>query len=82
MISAHVGQAEVAALEKIRKLLVVESQQAEDGRMDIISMHRVLDSLEADFVRGSDNPSPPKSRGGESNLLILLCWVRAVPKVR
>ena len=53
--TVDVGQPEVAAIETVRQLLVVETQQVKDGRMQIVDMHAVLDSMVTEVVGGAVN---------------------------
>jgi hypothetical protein len=50
----HVGEAEVAALEAEGELLVVEAEQVEDRRVDVVDVRTILDGAERD-------PSPCRS---------------------
>ena len=46
----HVGQAEVAALEAVRQLGVVQAQLVQDRRLQVVDVDRVLDHVVADLV--------------------------------
>ena len=45
-----VGEAEVAALELEGELLVVEAEQVQQGRVQVVDVGLVLDAVEAEFV--------------------------------
>lgn len=42
-VPRDVGEAEVPALEAERELEVVEAEEVEDGRVDVVDMHRRSD---------------------------------------
>ena len=46
----HVGEAEVAALEAVGELLVVEAEQVQDGGVQVVDVDLALDDAEAEFV--------------------------------
>src|SRR5712692_640372 len=48
--SGDVGQAEIAAGVTIGELLVIESQQVQDGCVHIVNMHAILDGVVAEFI--------------------------------
>ena len=48
--AADVGQAEVAALEAVGQPQVVEAEQVEDRRLDVVDVDAVLDAREAELV--------------------------------
>ncbi len=50
-----VAQPELAAVETVRQLLVVETQQVKNGRMQIVDVHAVLDSVVPELVGGAVN---------------------------
>ena len=45
-----VGQAEVAALELVRQLLVVDAEQVQHRRVQVVDVDRVLGHVVAEFV--------------------------------
>ena len=47
----HVGQSEIAPLESVGQLLVVDAEQMQDGRVQVVNVHAVLDDGVADVVR-------------------------------
>ena len=49
-LAVHVGQAEVAALEAVGQLLVVEAQQVQDRRLQVVDVDRFLGGVEAQVV--------------------------------
>ena len=46
----HVGQPEVAAVEAIGELGVVEAEQVQDGRVQVVDADAVFDGLVAEVV--------------------------------
>ena len=50
----HVGEAEVAALEAVGELGVVEAEQVQDGGVEVVDVDLVLDGVEAEFVGLAD----------------------------
>src|SRR5216684_286514 len=48
--SGDVSQAEIAAGVTIGELLVIESQQVQDGGVHIVNMHAILDGVVAEFI--------------------------------
>src|SRR5262245_17192155 len=57
-LAVHVGQAEVAALEAVGQLRVVEAQEVKDRRVQVVDVYLVLDNVEAQLVRGADGLAP------------------------
>src|SRR2546423_139921 len=51
--AGYVGEAEIAAAVVVSELLVIEAQEVEDGRVEVVYMHAVSDRVIADFVGGS-----------------------------
>ena len=49
-LAVHVGQAEVAALEAVGQLRVVEAEQVQDRRVQVVDVDLVLDRVEAELV--------------------------------
>ena len=63
-LPVHVGQAEVAAGVAVRQLLVVEAQQVQDRRVQIVDVDLVLDGGEAELVgRAVDVPALDAAAG-------------------
>ena len=57
-LAVEVGQAVVAAGVAEGELLVVEAQQMQDRRVDVVDVHLVLDGLEAQFVGRAVDVAP------------------------
>ncbi len=53
--SGHVGQTEIAPAIAISQPLVIEAEQMEDGRVEIVDVHAVFDGVVGDVVRGAVN---------------------------
>src|SRR5262245_46939486 len=51
--SCHIREAEVAACEAIGESLVIEPHQVKNGRVQIVDVHPILNSMVAEFVRGA-----------------------------
>jgi hypothetical protein len=51
---AHVGQPEVPAGVTERQLLVVQAEQVQNGRMEVVHVHVVLDRVVAEVFDGPD----------------------------
>src|SRR6476661_6557103 len=49
-IALDVGQSEITALESIGQLLVIDAQQLQHGRVQIVDVDRVLDHVVAEVV--------------------------------
>ena len=52
-LAGHVGQPEIAAAVAVRQPLVVEAQQVQHGRVQIVDVHAVLDGVVAVVVGGA-----------------------------
>ena len=50
-----IRQAEVPPCVTVSKFFVVETQQVENGRMQVVNMDYILDRLEAKFIRRAMN---------------------------
>ena len=61
----HVGEAEVAALETEGELRVIEAEQVQDCRVQIVDVRAILDGVEAEFVRRADGLSAFYAAAGE-----------------
>ena len=46
----HVGQAEVAALRAVGQLRVIDAERAQDRRVEIVDMDRILHDVVAEVV--------------------------------
>src|SRR5262245_33039769 len=49
-VTMYIGQAEVAAAEAIGQLLVIQAEQMENGRMQVVEVADVLDGVNAQLV--------------------------------
>src|SRR4051794_33363429 len=57
-IPHHIGEPEVAAIDAIRELLVIEPEERENRRMEIVRVHLVLGRARAEFIgRSVDRPA-------------------------
>src|SRR5207249_153952 len=52
-IPMHVRQAEIAAIEAIRQLRVVQSEQVQDRRLKVVDADAIVNRLVAEIVRAS-----------------------------
>src|SRR5262249_16466207 len=52
-LAVDVGQPEIAALEAVRQLLVVETEQVQDRRLQGVDVDGVFGGVEAQFVGGA-----------------------------
>jgi hypothetical protein len=50
-----IRQAEVPPCVTVSKFFVVETQQMENGRVQVVNVDYILDSLEAKFIRRAMN---------------------------
>src|SRR5687767_1568663 len=50
-LAAHVGEAEVAALESERELLVIDAEAMQERGVKIVNVDRVLDNVVTEVVR-------------------------------
>src|SRR3954466_15242797 len=64
--TGHVGEAEIAAAVAIGQLRVIDAEQVENRRVEIVDVHRLVNSLEAEVVGGAVDhstldaaPGPP-----------------------
>src|SRR4051794_14283811 len=48
--SVDIGQTEVAARIEVRELLVIEAEQVQHGRVQIVNVHTVLHCVVADLI--------------------------------
>src|SRR3954462_4707420 len=56
--TGHVGEAEIAAAVAIGQLRVIDAEQVEDRRVEIVNVHRLVDRLEAEVVGGAVTHPP------------------------
>lgn len=47
----HIGEAEIAALKTVRELQMIEAEEVQNGRVEIVHVDFVLRRVEAKFVR-------------------------------
>src|SRR5437867_10434926 len=50
-LTANISQPEVTSLEAIRQSRVVEAEEVENGRMEIVNVDGVFDDVPAKFIR-------------------------------
>ncbi len=55
----HVGQPEVAALEAERQFRVIQAEQMQDGRLQVVDVDAILDGGEAQLVGGAEVDAAP-----------------------
>jgi hypothetical protein len=53
----HVGQSEVATGISIRELLMIEAEQLQHRRVQVVDMDDIFDGLESEFIGGRDRLS-------------------------
>ncbi len=61
----NVGQAKIAALETIGQLLVVETEQVEDGRVEVVDVDFVFGRIEAEVIRLAEGEAGFRSAAGQ-----------------
>ena len=49
-VPVHVGEAEIAALEAVGEMLMLDPEQLHDGRLEIMHMDGLIDCVEAQFI--------------------------------
>ena len=52
-LAFYIGEPELAALEQVSQLLVVDPQQVQDGRLQIVHVDASLHDIEAIIVRAA-----------------------------
>ena len=57
-VAVDVGQAEVAAVVAVGEPFVIETQEVEDGGVEIVMRDAVLDGVHAEFVGGAVGDPP------------------------
>ena len=55
----YVGQAKVTSLEAVSQPLVVEPQQVQQRRVQVMHMHRVAGHVESELIGLAINMTPP-----------------------
>ena len=54
-VSRHVRETEVAPLETVGELPVVQAQQVQDGRVEVVHVHRIFHGVVAQLVATEQN---------------------------
>ena len=49
-ITEHIGQAHVAAVVAVGELEVVQTEQMQNGRVDVVDVHGVMDGVHAEVI--------------------------------
>src|SRR5213596_706438 len=52
-VATHVGESKIAAAVSVGQLLVIDPHQVQEGGMQIMDVHRVLDSGVANLIGGA-----------------------------
>src|ERR1043166_8456554 len=60
-LAADVGEPEIAPIEEVRQLPVIETQERKPGCVQIVDMHAVFNGAEAELVRRADYFAAPDS---------------------
>jgi hypothetical protein len=58
-IPSHIGEPLLAALEEIGQLAVVQAEQLQDGRVQVVDVDAVLRGTQAELVGGADDLAAP-----------------------
>src|SRR5262245_25571038 len=77
-VAADVGQAEVAALVADGQFLVVDAQQAQHGRVQVVDLDDVLDGVVAQLVGGAVGGPGLDAAAGQPHRKALHVMVAAV----
>ena len=64
-LSLHVGEAEVAALEAVLQAGVVEAEQVQQRRLQVVDMNPVVDHVEAEVVAGAERDAGLDAAAGQ-----------------
>src|SRR5262249_14862823 len=64
-LAGDVGQPHVAAAEPVGQPLVVDAQQVQHGRVQVVHLHLVLDRVEAVLVSGAVDHAPLDAAAGQ-----------------
>ena len=64
-VAMHIRQTEIATLEAERQFQMIEPQEMEDRRLEIMDMHAILRGSESQFVGRADVCSGPYAAAGE-----------------
>ena len=73
----HVRQSEVAAGVAIGKSFVVESEQVQDGGVQVVDVNLVFDGREAELVRCTMNIAAACAAAGEPHAEAIVIMVAA-----
>ena len=52
-VAVHVSQPEIAALVSIGQSRVIETEQLQNRRLQIVNLDRIVDSIESEFIRSA-----------------------------
>lgn len=52
-MSMHIGQAVVPSLELVGEFLVIDSEEVEKGRLEVVNVDTVFGDVEADVIAGT-----------------------------
>src|SRR5262245_51769902 len=63
-VAVHIGQPEVAALEPEREPFVVDPQQVQHGRLEVVHVHRLVGNVVAEIVGGPVAEARPDPAAG------------------
>src|SRR2546421_508031 len=66
-LAGDIGQAEVTALKAIRQFLVVEAEQVQDRRLQVVDVDRLVDGVETQLVRSSVGKASLCAAAGEED---------------
>jgi len=61
----HAGKPELKHPETKGQATVINAQQVQDGGMDVMDMHRILDNMEAQLIRATHRDAPPDATSGK-----------------
>ena len=64
-IAVHVGEAEVAAGVAVGEAFVVEAEEVEHRRVEVVDVHDVFDGAEAEFIGGTVDVAAARAAAGE-----------------
>src|SRR5262249_38684916 len=62
--SVHVGKAKVSACVSIREFFVIEPKKMEDRGVEVVNVHLVIYSSDAELVRGAMDISTARTAAG------------------
>jgi len=77
-VAVHVGQAEIAAGVMIRQFFVIESEEPENGRVQIMHVDRILDGLEPELVGGAVHIAAFHATAGHPHRKPVMIMVTAI----